>query len=353
MLHVDGAAHSGSGTLVRFAVAFSAATGRPVTLSNARARRPKPGLRPQHVAAVRACAQLCEGRVAGAEVGSRELRFEPGARIRGGGFDWDIGTAGSTTMLALGVLPVACLAAGPLRARIRGGVFQDFAPSPHHMAQVLAPTLGRMGVRVRLRVLRAGYVPRGAGEIELCVEPAPRALTALSLEEAGEVSRVAGIAFASHLAGRRVAERMARTCEAELSRAALTAEIERVEDSAASQPGAGLAVWAETTTGCRLGADRAGARGRSSESIGRRVARQLLADLASGASTDRHLADQLAVFAALASGETRYRAPRETQHLSSNLWLAEQFGAGVRSEKGRIRVRGMGLGRHPGSSPVS
>jgi RNA 3'-terminal phosphate cyclase (ATP) len=345
VLHVDGASHSGSGTLVRFAVALSAASGEPVALSNARARRPRPGLRPQHVAAVRACAQLCEARVAGVEVGSRELRFEPGARIRGGRFEWDIGTAGSATMLALGVLPVACLAAEPVRARIRGGVFQDFAPSPHHMAQVLAPTLARMGVRVGLRVRRAGYVPRGAGEIELYVEPAPRALGALRLEEAGEVRRVVGIAFASHLAGRRVAERMAQSCEAELSRGGLAAEIERVEDTAADQPGAGLAVWAETATDCRLGADRAGARGRSSESIGRRVARELLADLASGATVDRHLADQVAVFAALAAGESRYRAPRETPHLTSNLWLAEQFGAAVHLEKGQVRVRGLGLRR--------
>jgi RNA 3'-terminal phosphate cyclase len=49
-----------------------------------------------------------------------EFAFMPAARISGGSFDWHIGTAGSTTMLALGVLPLACFADAPVSARIEG-----------------------------------------------------------------------------------------------------------------------------------------------------------------------------------------------------------------------------------------
>ncbi len=342
-IHVDGAQGSGSGTIVRFSVALAALAQRPLDVINARARRAKPGLRPQHVAAIRACAELCGGKTTGLDVGSRSFTFYPGEQIRGGRFAWDIGTAGSTTMLALGILPVACFADRTVTARITGGVFQDFAPSPHHMEHVLAPLLARMGIEMELRVVRAGYVPRGAGVIELRVDPARGGLAPLVLTEQGMVRCVSGVAFASHLAERRVAERMAKTCETRLGDGGLPCRIEREEDQLAKHPGASLAVWAETSTGARLGADRAGARRRGSESIGRYVAGHLLADLGTGATTDRYLADQLVLFAPLAKGASEYLAPRSTEHLKTNLWLAERFGARVRLEGRRVRVEGIGM----------
>jgi RNA 3'-terminal phosphate cyclase (ATP) len=345
MVHIDGSEQSGSGTIVRFAVALAALLGRPLTITNARARRPKPGLRPQHVAAVRACCELCGGRAEGLAVGAREFTFTPGPRIAGGTFAWDIGTAGSTTMLALGILPIVCFAERPVVARITGGVFQDFAPSPYHMAHVLGPLLRVMGVELELEVIRAGYVPLGAGVIELRIRSPRRSLTPFVREEPGTIRKVTGLAFASHLAERRVSERMAASCEARLASAGLTAQIARVEDTAALHAGASLAVWATTSTDATLGADRAGARGRSSESIGGFVAESLLADVATGATVDRHVADQLLVFTALAAGTSRYRAPCFTDHVRSNLWLAERFGATARADDGRIRVDGIGFAR--------
>jgi RNA 3'-terminal phosphate cyclase (ATP) len=343
LIEIDGSQQSGSGTIVRFALAFAAVCGEAVHVVNARARRAQPGLRPQHAAAVRACAELCGAEVEGAVVGSRELVFRPGGRVRGGRRAWDIGTAGSATMLALGVLPLACLADAPLEARISGGIFQDFAPSPFHLRHVLAPLLGRMGASVSVAVLRPGYVPAGAGLLELRVAPAARGLAALELAEPGALRAVRGVALASHLAERRVAERMALACEARLATRGIACAIERVEDEAASRPGAGLAVWAETATGCRLGADRAGALRRSAEAIGRQVADALLADLASGASVDRHLADQLVLFAALARGTTCYRVPADSEHLRTNLWLAGRFGARTRRDGARVEIEGLGL----------
>jgi RNA 3'-terminal phosphate cyclase (ATP) len=73
------------------------------------------------------------------------------------------------------------------------------------------------------------------------------------------------------------------------------------------------------------------------------VARDLLADLASGATVDRHLADQLVLFACLARGTTRYRVPADSEHLRTNLWLAERFGARARREGPWVEVDGLGL----------
>jgi RNA 3'-terminal phosphate cyclase (ATP) len=205
-----------------------------------------------------------------------------------------------------------------------------------------------MGTHVELRLLRAGYVPRGAGVIELRIEPARAALAPLRLAAPGVARTVHGVAFSSHLEERRVSERMARVCEERLRAAGLACAIERVLDVGALHPGASLAAWTETSTGCLLGADRAGARRRSSEAIGRYVAESLLADLGAGASADRHASDQLVPFAALADGTSTWIAPRETEHLTTNLWLAERFGARTRLRDGRVEVEGVARAADPG-----
>ena len=342
-VELDGGHGSGSGTLVRFAVAFAVLLGRPLRVVRARARRAKPGLRPQHVAAVQAAAALCGGRAEGLAVGAQRFELVPGPRLRGGEWSHDIGTAGSATMLALGLLPIVSLVPEPCCVRIRGGTCQDFAPSPHHLQHVLLPLLARMGVRLELRLLRPGYLPRGEGILELRSEPARGALEPLLLESPGLPGRVEGIALSSHLEERRVSERMARACAERLHAAGLECEIERALDHEASSAGASLAAWTRTTTGCLLGADRAGAPRRSAEAIGRVVAESLLVDLASGASVDRHACDQLVPFAALAAGTSRWHAPGPSEHLTTNLWLAERFGARAGLRGGEVTIEGLGL----------
>ena len=286
---------------------------------------------------------MCGAKTEGVDVGSSEFTFVPGGHVKGGSFAWDIGTAGSTTMLALGILPLACFAAGPVVARITGGVFQDFAPSPHHMGHVLRLLLKRMGITMEIETVRAGYAPKGAGIIELRVKPLDGRLRPADLTNQGSIAEVSGIAFSSHLEERAVSERMARVCEERLARAGLRSKIQRIYDRHALHAGASLTIWAESTTGCVLGAGRAGAPRRTSETIGRSVAENFLEDLAAGATVDRHAADQLVLFAALADGTSRYLVPRQTEHLQSNLWLAEKFGAELESRGNRITIRGLGF----------
>ena len=112
-------------------------------------------------------------------------------------------------------------------------------------------------------------------------------------------------------------------------------------DETALQAGASLAVWAETDTDCLVGSDQAGKRGRSSESIGRYVARNLLEDLHTGATVDRYLADQLIVYAALAQGTTEYLIPSRSEHIDANLWLVEKFGAITQITGNTLHVEGL------------
>jgi len=345
MIHIDGSAKSGSGTIVRGAVALASLLGEEIHITNIRAKRDKPGLRPQHLASVMACARLCRAQVEGAAVNSREIVYRPGDRIEGGQYQWEIGTAGSTTLLLVTALPLALFAQKETHLRVSGGLFQDFAPSAHHIQHVFFPALARMGIQATLEIVRPGYVPRGGGIIEVNIEPMAKGIEPLRLVEPGKVKQVSGLALSSHLKEQRVSQRMAEECQKVLAKKGYPVRIESLWDETALQAGASLAVWAETNTGGRLGADQAGKRGRRSEAIGRYVAQSLLEDLASGATVDRYLADQLILYAALAAGTTEYIIPHPTEHVEANLWLVEKFGARTSLEGNTVHIEGISYTR--------
>jgi RNA 3'-terminal phosphate cyclase (ATP) len=344
MLTIDGSRYSGSGTIVRQAVAFSALTGQPIHVINARVKREKPGLRPQHIRVVEAIAELVHGRAEGLTPGSQEFTFQPSQLKAGRHYHWDIGSAGSTTMLALGVLPVLAFSGSPVTVELRGGLFQDSASSAFHLQQVLLPVLGKMGLHAEMAIKRPGYVPRGEGILSLTVKPLTGPLRALIREETGPVTRLWGIALSSHLEERQVSRRMAESAQAVLSESGYQADIEIRHDTESPQRGAALALFADEGEAVRLGADQAGALRRRAESIGKHVAKQLLDELASGATLDRFAADQIIPFAALAEGESRFTIPAVSDHVLTSAWLAETFlDAHVHVDGRRLVIHGVGF----------
>jgi len=209
-----------------------------------------------------------------------------------------------------------------------------------------------MGVEAELRIIQPGYVPKGGGRMELQVVPVKEALRPLNLVSQGRVNSIRGIALSSHLKVRDVSRRMKGECEKTLKEKELRPEIELLYDErespaferASIQPGAALAIWAQTDTGCMIGADMAGARGRTAEFIGKQTALDLLADLGSGATVDRHLADQVIPFAALAEGTSTFRIPSVTEHVEARLWLAEKIlGAKSRIRENLVTIEGIGF----------
>jgi RNA 3'-phosphate cyclase len=103
MIEIDGSYGEGGGQIIRTSVALSALTKKPVRIYNIRANRKPNGLRPQHLTAVKAVADICNAKLKGAEVSSTEIIFEPDS-IEGGSFSWDIGTAGSITLVLQALL---------------------------------------------------------------------------------------------------------------------------------------------------------------------------------------------------------------------------------------------------------
>src|ERR1700686_255496 len=93
-VELDGSRGEGGGQILRTALTLSLLTGRPFRMRKIRANRDKPGVRPQHLKAVLAAAEVGTAQSSGANVGARQLPFAPEDYLPRA-LSVDIGTAGS------------------------------------------------------------------------------------------------------------------------------------------------------------------------------------------------------------------------------------------------------------------
>ncbi len=341
-MEIDGSRGSGGGQVLRTSIGLSALLNKPVRVSNIRAGRCNPGLRPQHLEGIKAVADFCSGELRGAELGSSEVEFRPGEGCKKE-INVKIPTAGSIGLL-LQALLTATLKGGA-EIRIEGGAtFGKWAPPITYFEKVLMPVLGMMGYRIELNVLKQGFYPAGGGRAEVKAHPV-KELKPINLTGQGEVKDIYGLSIASrYLARAMVAERQARAAENMMRKYRVFSKIEYCDSDC---PGSALVLWTRTSTGCILGSDSLGDRGKPAEEVGREAARGIVSTRASGAAVDEYLSDQLLPFMALSSGKSEILAPRLTKHAETNIWVIGKFleaEFSVKNEKGLARISCTGSG---------
>jgi len=181
-----------------------------------------------------------------------------------------------------------------------------------------------MGLNIALTVRKYGYYPKGMGEVTLTVEPC-KSLQALRLDNFGKIKVIEGVSVCTFLAERKVAERQARAANDYLKKKGYTVDIQIINDrSNPMQKGSSLVLWAETDTGVILGADAIGELRKTSEAVGREAAEKLYEEISTKPTVDVHLADMLIPYVALARGKSAYLTRTISEHLETNIWLAEK-----------------------------
>ena len=320
MVTIDGGHGEGGGQIVRTALALAVALRRPVTLTAVRARRPRPGLQAQHLAAVRALATASDAQVQGAGLHSTALEFRPHA-ARGGTYRVDVGTAGAVSLVFQALLLPLAFADRPSRLTLVGGTHVPWSPPVHYLGDVLLPSLRRMGVRADVGLRQWGWYPRGGGVLEATVTPIGLETLGAFVRERREADvHVCGLSAVSHLP-RSIAERQARRARERLVAGGITAEV-AVEDAA---PALGPGTFVFLAAGASAGFSALGAPGRPAERVADAAVDALLSWRTSGAAIDTHLADQLLPFCALARQPSRFTCPALSPHLETVAWIVERF----------------------------
>jgi len=325
LFEIDGSQKSGSGTILRLAIALAAATSEPLHVFNIRRNRPEQGLKPQHLEAVLTAAKLCNAEVKGVTLGSRELWFNP-RKVEGGNIEAQIGTAGSIPILLIATLPICLFAKNTVHLHVtKGGTDVFHSPSINYLRHVFLPVLKHMGLEAVLTIHKYGYYPKGMGEVTMTVTP-HQALKPIRLNNFGMIKSIKGISVCTFLADRKVAERQAETAQVFLREKGYATDIQVINDqSNPFQKGSSITLWAETDTGAIVGSDAIGELNKTSEAVGRKAAEKLHTELTVKPTVDVFMADMLVPYMALAEGTSSFLTRAVSEHLETNIWLAEKM----------------------------
>lgn len=317
MIEIDGSQGEGGGQIVRTSVALALCTGSAIKLHNIRAHRRNPGLRAQHIAAVRAAAAICGAHVTGATIAAHELSFEPGP-VRAGHYDIDVGTAGSTLLVFETILPPLSLCSGPSEVVLRGGTHNPRAPTFEFVRDAYLPLLERLGFKAQITLERHGFFPRGGGVVRAHVEPFHRG-TPLELRERGAVRACTAHALLSGLPAH-IGQREIGVLRERLGLSESSCAIEAVTSHGAGNT---LHVRIDCAHITTLFAGF-GMRGVPAETVATDVASDVERYLNANVALDSHLADQVLLPLALAAGGC-FSTLQPSAHTQTNAAVIRNF----------------------------
>ncbi len=338
---IDGSYGEGGGQILRTALALATILRQPVEIQNIRAGRKKPGLRPQHLVAVKALSLITTACTRGVEQGSMQLYFEP-RQLKGGTYAFDVGTAGATTLVLQAIIPGLLFAKEPSYVNVAGGTHVPWSPCFHYLRDVFAPAVSEMGGCLSLEITRWGWYPKGGGRVSASILPV-KALCAIERTQRGTPEDVELLSAVSNLP-MSIAERQRDQALKRFAGQGYPAP--KVVLLQAPSPGAGTLVFIRADLGkTMVGFSSLGARGKPAEKVADEACSAFFDFLASGAAIDPHLADQLVLYMALAKGYSSLVVGTITEHLLTNMWVIEQFFPvkfHVDKRVGRIGVEGVG-----------
>jgi RNA 3'-terminal phosphate cyclase (ATP) len=317
MINIDGSHNEGGGQILRTALTLSLATLTPFRIEKIRAGRKQPGLLRQHLAAVRAAAQIGHAEVRGDAINSQELTFAP-REIVPGGYKFLVGSAGSSTLVLQTVLPVLMLASKPSVLTLEGGTHNPAAPPYDFLEKAFVPLLERIGARVHTELIAAGFYPAGGGAMKVMIEP-PSDLHALILTTRGKLRGRLARAIVSNLA-HSIAER-----ELAVISKRLRWESSCLKSEVVSSRGPGnvvmLEIESENVTEVFTGF---GERSMRAEAVAENAASQARRYLAADVAVGEHLADQLLVPIVLAKGGV-FTTLAPSRHTHTNIDTIGRF----------------------------
>lgn len=343
-LEIDGDYGEGGGQILRSSLSLSAILGQPIRLTNIRSGRKKPGLAAQHLTAVNAVAAITNAEVVGAELGSQTLTFVP-QQIRGGNYLFDVAdvrpSAGALSLVFQSTAIPLAYADTPSTVTLRGGTHVPYSPNVHYLQTIFIPTAAKFGFQASLKLNRWGWFPKGGGESTGRIHPAPN-WGGVNLSERGALKEIRGISAVSNLPDH-IAVRQRDWSIKRLAQFAPCVTIDLVKGKSI---GRGTLVFLNAVfEHTQAGFSALGKRGKSAEQVADEACQALIDFMESRTTIDPHLADQLILPMALAKGDSRFTTSQITRHLTTNIWLLQQFFPdrfevmGAEGERGEVMAR--------------
>ena len=322
VVKIDGSLGEGGGQILRTAISLSAITGKPIEVTNIRANRADPGLRPQHMAGIRIIADLFHAKFENLKVGAEWIRFSPSDKFEGGSVKFDIGTAGSIPLTLMTVVPAVSLSNNNLQIEISGGTDVKASPTIDYIKHVVAKSYLSLGSKFSVDVLKRGYYPKGGGVVQStimsCKRPSTIELLATGYLEPKIISVCCQLPV--HIAKRQISSALIALEKKDIQCSNYTVSLE-----SSVSPGSSILVYSASDFGLYVGGDSIGELGKRAEAVGTEAAERFLESVLAQATVDPFLADMIVLPLALSKGRSRYRIARVTQHLLTNLHVVSEI----------------------------
>ena len=320
IIKIDGSFGEGGGQILRTALSLSAITRKPFEIYNIRANRKTPGLSYQHLQAVNATAKVCSAEVAGNQLRSTNLKFYP-ENTKPGAYHFNIGTAGSVSLVLQTIFYPLSLSNESSSITIIGGTHVSHSPCVDYLTQQWLHFLKLIGFDAEIKPIRAGFYPRGGGEIFVKINPA-KSLQPMYVEYRGKLVKVHGISSVSNL-DMKIAKRQQAQAVKRLLEKNIPHEI-FIEEMPALGMGTLLLLLGKFENGqcCYFSLGKIG---KPAETVADEACNDFYRFWETNAVIDEHLADQLIIPLVLAKGKSKYITPRITHHLLTNIEIAKLF----------------------------
>lgn len=345
----------GGGQILRTALAMSLLTEMPFTIKNIRKNRPNPGLKKQHVSALKIIEELYDVQISEYKIGSTELSFMPKSKkLKAKRVTYDIGTAGSITLLSQSILlPLIFSDAKQIVLKIKGGTDVSYSMPFDFLSQIFLPQIKFLANDIKIDLGKRGFFPIGNGEISIRIKPKFMNKEedfrifqeemlgqnlAFNLVEKGFIQNIIGFSTASkQLNERRVAERQERSARLILKGYANTNI--RVEYTESDSVGSVIALYAKYSPDnyeidfknpVLLGSDALGKKDKRAEDVGKEAAQKLVELIKGDACVDEHIADNLIPYLAIVGGKIKTNTI--TDHIIANAYVVNEFLKSLKSE---------------------
>jgi RNA 3'-terminal phosphate cyclase (ATP) len=316
-IQIDGSQGEGGGQILRTALALSMITGQAFELINIRAGRKKSGLMRQHLVCVQASQHISQAYVEGAELHSQRLYFAP-QHVQSGKYKFQIGSAGSTTLVLQTLLPALLLQDEASELTISGGTHNPLAPTADFIEHCFLPALEKLGIEVEFKLNKAGFFPIGAGEIQIKIQPWQHR-NKLNLLDRGALQSTEAFAAVLNLSGE------AQIAQRELATLNKRLKLDTQQQFHLNGISQGNTAYVKvehqhhTQLFTALGEMR-----KSAEQIANHLAEQVKQYIASQAAVAEYLADQLLLPLALGQGG-EFTAQCISEHTRTQASMIEKF----------------------------
>lgn len=317
IIQIDGSQGEGGGQILRTALALSMITGQAFELINIRAGRKKPGLMRQHLVCVQASQHISQAYVEGAELHSQRLYFAP-QHVQSGKYQFQIGSAGSTTLVLQTLLPALLLQNEASELTISGGTHNPLAPTADFIEQCFLPVLEKLGIAVEFKLNKAGFFPIGAGEIQIKIQPWQHR-NKLNLLDRGALQTTKAFAAVLNLSEE------AQIAQRELATLNKRLKLDTQQQFHLNGISQGNTVYVKVEYQHHIQLFTAlGEMRKSAEQIANHLAEQVKQYIASQAAVDEYLADQLLLPLVLGQGG-EFTAQCISEHTRTQAVMIEKF----------------------------